>query len=276
MSRFSLHIRQQPRAARAGPDGKDRRPVDPPPVLQLLMTDFNMKDETEVEKLHSRYWVAHCRLVSASSPRHDISTLRSTGEDGSNETQRLLLGTSVASPFHTKDDPDPATMPLHPFSDTEPTEAPASPSIRFFRDNALNRSSHHPPPPHLNPRAGSTPATPCTFFIFADVSVRKAGEYRLEFSLMHMDPISLSRPGYNVPILCTIASNVFKVVNAKDFDQVKASTRLVRGLVGRGAGFPLKLKKGTRVGEGRRSTRDSVGEDDGSIQDDEGSDFDGE
>jgi hypothetical protein len=93
---------------------------------------------------------------------------------------------------------------------------------------------------------------------------------------MHMDPISLSRPGYNVPILCTIASNVFKVVNAKDFDQVKASTRLVRGLVGRGAGFPLKLKKGTRVGEGRRSTRDSVGEDDGSIQDDEGSDFDGE
>jgi hypothetical protein len=63
---------------------------------------------------------------------------------------------------------------------------------------------------------------------------------------MFMDQDSLGKPGNNVPILSIVASQVFKVVNAKDFDQVKASTSLVRGLVERGAGFPLKLKKGTR------------------------------
>ena len=89
---------------------------------------------------------------------------------------------------------------------------------------------------------------------------------------MHMDPESLSQPGYNVPILCTVTSQVFKVVNAKDFDQVKASTNLVRGLVERGAGFPLKLKKGGR-GEGRSGRREegqSQGDDDSTSEDDEG------
>ncbi len=88
---------------------------------------------------------------------------------------------------------------------------------------------------------------------------------------MHMDPESLSQPGYNVPILCTITSQVFKVVNAKDFDQVKASTSLVRGLVDRGAGFPLKLKKGAR-GEGRAGGRmegQSQGDEDSNSYDEE-------
>ena len=79
---------------------------------------------------------------------------------------------------------------------------------------------------------------------------------------MHMDPASLSVPGYNVPILCTIASQVFRVVNAKDFDQVKKSSSLVRGLVERGAGFPLKLKKGNRERGGLRGESGSEDDDD--------------
>ena len=89
-----------------------------------------------------------------------------------------------------------------------------------------------------------------------------------------MDPESLSQPGYNVPILCTIASQVFRVVNAKDFDQVKASTSLVRGLVERGAGFPLKLKKGGRgeggsVRGGRRGGGSQGDEESGSSEDED-------
>jgi hypothetical protein len=178
-----------------------------------------------------------------------MSTLAGAPEDGQGrELQRLLLGTSVASPFATKDDPDPPSMPIHPTSDhTESIDSlpqgPPSPSSRFF--SRTSQPSRRPtvlgPPPPL-------PASqqPCTFFIFPDISIRRAGDYRLEFSLMFMDQDSLGRPGNNVPILSIVASQVFKVVNAKDFDQVKASTSLVRGLVERGAGFPLKLKKGTR------------------------------
>lgn len=113
---------------------------------------------------------------------------------------------------------------------------------------------------------------------------------------MFMDPQALSQTGYTVPVLSVVASNIFKVVNAKDFDQVKASTRLVRGLVERGAGFPLKLKKGTRgpgAGEGlgsgngsgegegegggggrkRKGSEMGMGQDEG--EDDEGGGWDG-
>ena len=59
-------------------------------------------------------------------------------------------------------------------------------------------------------------------------------------------------PGSSIPTLHSVASQVFKVVNAKDFDQVQPSTVLIRGLIERGAGFPLKLKKGIREGQKRR------------------------
>ena len=107
---------------------------------------------------------------------------------------------------------------------------------------------------------------PASFFIFDDLSVRKAGEYRLEFSLMKMDPHFLS-VGEKLPIIHKIASQPFRVVNAKDFDQVQPSTPLVRGLIERGAGFPLKLKKGTRDGGRRRGTR---GDDDSGSEEDDG------
>jgi Velvet factor len=217
-----------------------------------MMTDFNIEDDDEVEELHSKFWVVYCRLVSVQSPRRDMSTLASTSEDGQKEIQRLLLGTAVASPFLTKDDPDPDTMPLHPISDPEPS-GPPSPTSRFLPSSRSEQKRRE------RPRAGSTPTTPATFFIFADISVRKAGEYRLEFSLMKMEHESLSQTGYNVPILHTIASSAFKVVNAKDFDQVQPSTGLVRGLVERGAGFPLKLKKGVREGQRRRGEGEGLG-----------------
>ena len=238
-SRCSLHIRQQPRAARAGPDGKDRRPIDPPPVLQLLMTDFNPDSPADLEELQNSYYVVHCRLVSANSPRRDVSTLASTTEDGSKEIQRLLLGTAVASPQHTKDDPDSETMPQHPIS--EESSGPPSPSSRFITVSSAKGKQRAPA------------AMPCTFFIFADLSVRKAGEYRLEFNLMKVEAMTLV-PGASMPILHNVATQVFRVVNAKDFDQVQPSTTLVRGLIERGAGFPLKLKKGTREGQRRQPT----------------------
>lgn len=72
----------------------------------------------------------------------------------------------------------------------------------------------------------------------------------------------LLTPGSSVPTLSVVVSDVFNVVNAKDFDQVQPSTDLVKGLLDRGAGFPLKLKKGLREGQ-RRRNRASDSDDDG-------------
>ena len=50
-----------------------------------------------------------------------------------------------------------------------------------------------------------------------------------------------------LPVLHSVLSDPFHVVNAKDFDHVQPSTPLVRGLLAKGAGFPLKLKQGSRA-----------------------------
>ncbi|RMZ82055.1 hypothetical protein DV737_g2160, partial [Chaetothyriales sp. CBS 132003] len=126
--------------------------------------------------------------------------------------------------------------------------------------------------PSTRPRERPASEMPSTFFIFADLSVRKAGEYRLEFNLMKVEADKLV-PGASMPIIHTVASQVFKVVNAKDFDQVQPSTKLVRGLIERGAGFPLKLKKGTREGQRRKHHQDhkiETGSHEGSDDEDDG------
>ena len=167
-----------------------------------------------------------------------MGILSQTSEDGQSSVQRLLLGNYVSGPLFCEDDPDPDTTP-------EPSQsAPSSPSARLMM---------RPPPTGTRAPAGQHQKSwPATFFIFADLSVRKAGEYRLEFKLMKMEP-RLLFPGKSVPTMHSVTSDVFKVVNAKDFDQVQPSTKLVRGLLDRGAGFPLKLKKGPREGQARRS-----------------------
>lgn len=76
---------------------------------------------------------------------------------------------------------------------------------------------------------------------------------------MKIDPTAM-----NLPMIHICVSKPFRVVNAKDFDQVHESTTLVKGLLERGAPFPLKLKKGIREGQKRRMT--DMGEDGGSVE----------
>ncbi|KAH0841066.1 velvet complex protein [Fonsecaea pedrosoi] len=214
------------------------RAIDPPPIVQLLMDDFDPDNEDDVAELKCPFWVVHCRLVGAVAVNSDVSTQSYYTEEGQKEVQRLLLGTTVASPTHTSDDPDPPTMPTHPAT-KDAAPAPPSPTSRFLPNTTRGRL---PRAPHN---------IPGSFFIFADLSLRRAGEYRLQFTLMKMEP-PLLRVGATVPAHHVVTSQVFRAVNAKDFDQVQPSTNLVKGLLDRGAGYPLKLKKGIREGQRRR------------------------
>ncbi|KAJ4512893.1 hypothetical protein HRR78_005763 [Exophiala dermatitidis] len=225
--------------------------IDPPPIVQLLMDDFDPDSEQDVEELHSQWWVVYCSLISAQSPDTNVSTLPLITEDGRRELQRLLLGTLTATPTPTDDDPDPPTMPSHP------NTRPPSPTSRFLPASSRHKAKSQREPHQI----------PGTFFIFADLSVRKAGEYRLRFDLMKLSDDKF-QAGSSVPTTHSVVSDVFKVVNAKDFDQVQPSTNLVKGLLERGAGFPLKLKKGTREGQRRKRTRSELDSEDDSNQED--------
>ncbi|KIW15614.1 hypothetical protein PV08_05662 [Exophiala spinifera] len=216
-----------------------KRPIDPPPILQLMMQDFDPDNPADVEEITSQWWVVYCNLVAAETPSQDLTTMHFFRDDGRKEVQRLLLGTMVASPTVTMDDPDPETMPQHPRAPS----APPSPTIDRFIPRSSASSTRKERPPHQ---------IPGSFFIFPDLSVRRAGDYRLQFTLMKMEAGILNQKGSKVPAVDITFSEPFRVVNAKDFDQVQPSTNLVKGLLQRGAGFPLKLKKGNREGQRRR------------------------
>ncbi|GAQ38231.1 hypothetical protein ASPNIDRAFT_54959 [Aspergillus niger] len=120
-SRYHLFIRQQPLAARAcGAGDRDRRPVDPPPILQLLLTDFDPSTSDDIDILQDPRFTVGCFLVpetrgSISSDMDGDSALR---EDrlgtAPGQSTPLLSGKAFVSPFFVDEDPDPTTAPNHP------------------------------------------------------------------------------------------------------------------------------------------------------------------
>uniref|UniRef100_A0A093XPF6 Velvet domain-containing protein n=1 Tax=Talaromyces marneffei PM1 TaxID=1077442 RepID=A0A093XPF6_TALMA len=70
--RLRLHIRQQPIATRACSAGeKDRRTIDPPPILQLLVTDFRPDSRTDLAILQNSRFAVACLLYSVGKPGPD-------------------------------------------------------------------------------------------------------------------------------------------------------------------------------------------------------------
>ncbi|PLN86330.1 velvet factor-domain-containing protein [Aspergillus taichungensis] len=228
--RYHLHIRQQPIAARAcGAVDRDRRPVDPPPILQMLITDFDPRSTTDLDILQDPRFAVGCLLCP----------IPSTPESAPGQSTPLLSGKSFVSPFFVNADPDPAT-------------APPIPTTNDININSNNNHQH--PAARLLPTETSN--HPATFFIFSDLSVRTAGLYRLQFRLMNWG--SVEDTGLSMPILAETWSDPFRVYPAKDFPGMGDSSPLTRGL--KEMGFvELKTRgknqgkdQGKNEGKGRR------------------------
>ncbi|KAH8704182.1 velvet factor-domain-containing protein [Talaromyces proteolyticus] len=243
-SRFRLHIRQQPIATRACAAGeKDRRPIDPPPILQMLLVDFNPESEDDRELIqNSRYTVA-CLLYAVDKPgpngeenlihsshmpenrkhRENYESRNMTSDNIAGEPPRsvqVLSGKTFVSPFYAPIEPDPETAPGHPVSH----------NARTVRSMA--EISH----------------MPATFFIFADLSVRTAGVYRLKFRLMDWGMTFES--GKAQPILSEIFSDPFRVYSSKDFPGMRESSALTWNLRQMGV-LELKPREGKGKGKGK-------------------------
>ncbi|OKL58835.1 hypothetical protein UA08_05898 [Talaromyces atroroseus] len=274
-SRFRLHMRQQPIATRACAAGeKDRRPVDPPPILQMLLVDFNPDSETDQAILQNPQYVVGCllysvqrspgggggeqeRLVHSShvaetirkrqrdSPNRGIGVLSSSNEQQQQQPNRrfvqILSGRTHVSPFYTLYDPDPETAPEYPR--TTPTTTP---------HHFSSREQGHPHPHqyrhHTHPLMTNTPPMPATFFAFPDLSVRAAGTYRLRFRLM--DWGITAETGTAQPILAEVFSEPFRVYTSKDFPGMRGSSTLTWNLRKMGM-MELKPREGRGKGVGK-------------------------
>ncbi|CRG83158.1 hypothetical protein PISL3812_00506 [Talaromyces islandicus] len=253
-SRFRLHIRQQPIATRACAAGeKDRRPIDPPPILQMLLVDFNSKSDDDLELLQNPRYTVACLLyaVRKSGPEDEDEKLihsthvvennarrrRESHEDSVTSspldgtpfphprTIQVLSGRTYVSPFHTPIEPDPETAPRHP--------------------------SSHPGRTSCVTSLAEISKIPATFFVFADLSVRTAGIYRLKFRLM--DWGMAFETGKAQPILAETLSEPFRVFSSKDFPGMKESSALTWKLKKMGM---LELKPRSGKGKGKRKADD--------------------
>jgi len=91
---YQIHVRQQPAAARAcGFGERDRRVIDPPPIVQLTINDpaTGLPDSNEIRYPFN---VMHCTLWSEDGITDETAL---TGAD--KRITRRLMGTLVSSPF---------------------------------------------------------------------------------------------------------------------------------------------------------------------------------
>ena len=102
--KYKIELRQQPVAARAcGFGERDRRVVDPPPILQLSIDDPVATQEDKSAELRAlAFSVVHCTLWNPATNTDDSAMPGSSDK----RQQRRLMGTLVSSPFVGLDEHD--------------------------------------------------------------------------------------------------------------------------------------------------------------------------
>ncbi|KAK4239865.1 velvet factor-domain-containing protein [Achaetomium macrosporum] len=93
-SEYRITVRQQPFAARScGFGERDRRVIDPPPIVQLTIHDPSLSADEHARRLRHQFSVVHCSIWDDKG----VKDMSSMPEDF--RQQRRLMGTLVASPF---------------------------------------------------------------------------------------------------------------------------------------------------------------------------------
>ncbi|SLM39394.1 Velvet factor [Lasallia pustulata] len=231
-TRYRLTVRQQPIAARAcGFGERDRRVIDPPPIVQMSLADFDPSSQSDLASLRYPFNVVHCALLhvsslssgSSHSPSATNADVTAIPDPSTNKLTRRLMGTLVASPFVGND-----------------PEASGSGGLE-------------------NSKLGC-------FFIFPDLSCRQHGLYKLRFTLMSLGA-EITHTGGRASVVGSVESDVFEVYSAKDFPGMRASTTLTRELKKQGAGVSVKKGNEGKVGRKGRKRADSESASDSEVSD---------
>ncbi|KAL7319193.1 hypothetical protein PS15m_002360 [Mucor circinelloides] len=173
-TKYALTVQQQPQKARlcSFKDKVDRRPLDPPPIVQLHQSNnMNFNDYQ-----NSANFFLHTTLANANdnSDIHYVNGVRTTA------------GSVVQS--------------LHKLKDTNNTEG--------------------------------------AFFVFADISIRIEGVFKLKFTLFQIKGIQVER-------ICSIFSDPFRVYSPKTFPGMSESTDLTRSFSDQGV--RIRIRKEARA-----------------------------
>ncbi|KAL0952514.1 hypothetical protein HGRIS_006776 [Hohenbuehelia grisea] len=219
---YELTVRQEPKQARmCGVGGKaDRRPIDPPPIVQLRVIDPAAPSSSR------RRTSSAASAPGSPTPSASGRNLDDTSGDSSYNSQ-ISAGYAqsfLQNPYYfmfaslAKPDDD---AELHWLKDgrTRCTTGSVVSSLYHLKDSE-----------HNNEDAG--------FFVFPDLSVRTEGSYRLKLSLFEV-------VGNNVRHCKSIFSAPFYVYTAKKFPGMEESTPLSCSLADQG--IKIRIRKDIRV-----------------------------
>lgn len=96
---YRIWMRQQPVAARScGFGERDRRVIDPPPIVQLMIDDPMATREEMNVRMRFQFAVLHCSIWD------ETGELDSSAMPEDYRQQRRLMGTLVSSPFVGQDE----------------------------------------------------------------------------------------------------------------------------------------------------------------------------
>lgn len=181
---FELNVRQQPRAARAcGYGDRDRRVLDPPPIVQLNVMGSGMTEDEKKTYLRYPTYVMSCSIYD------ETGTKDAAYIDNEYPSRRRMMGTLISSPFVGND------------------------------EHGIEGC----------------------FFCFPDISCRTPGAFRLQFTLMMLDPPRAATVRH-FPTIAEVQTEVFNVYSAKEFPGMVASSELAKRL--REQGCIISIKKG--------------------------------
>lgn len=243
--RAELHEYQRPAIGRKFAK-RDRRPLDPPPVVRLRM--FELLDAGHQSE----------REVELSADEIDVSGLIA-------HIDLFPVPPPAEGQFAPVFPPPPATMDLG-FLGSSLSPRPSSPSSRHS-ERHLGIPTAPPTPSSSMPSTGSIFGSsfvhavhmdwrgePVIFFVFSDLSVRLEGYFSLRYRFF--DLFSRTVGSSDVPIAAELYSGAFVVHSTKEFPGLQPSTPLTKHLSRWGVRVNL------REGDRRRPGGDSSGDDD--------------
>ncbi|KAG0358067.1 hypothetical protein BG005_002768 [Podila minutissima] len=210
---FTLTVVQSPARARmCGFGDRDRRPMDPPPILKLSVTN---RDGTEVDvrQLNVSFYIAVADIYDVD--RRTARTLVSNPsilpqpEDTSSSKYLGVIMDSDLSVITQSNSTSSTTRNL-----TGSTVS--SGSLLFNTENELG-----------------------IYFIFPDISVRAEGTFTLKFSFTQL-PFQ-TNPTFDV--LATAFSDPFVSYSAKKFPGMTKSTNLSKCFASQGIKIPIRKEK---------------------------------
>lgn len=220
---YELTVRQEPKQARmCGVGGKaDRRPIDPPPIIQLRVIDPAQRNRNP-QAAPSRDPKTASDGNQPASPVAEPTAQDATGTgtdagpsyaDSFLQNPYYFMFASLAKP---DDDAE-----LHWLKDGR---------TRCTTGSVVSSLYHLKDPQNQNEDAG--------FFVFPDLSVRTEGSYRLKLSLFEVVDNSVRH--------CkSIFSAPFYVYTAKKFPGMEESTPLSCSLADQG--IKIRIRKDIRV-----------------------------